>query len=126
MIIGTGIDIIEIARIKKAIERTNGFLERNFSEEERNFFGAKGYKVESIAGSFSAKEAFSKALGTGFRGFSLIDIEILRNNLGKPYIKYNKKVLKILEEKKYENLKVHLSISHNRENAIASVILESN
>ncbi|MGL5617309.1 MAG: holo-ACP synthase [Sarcina sp.] len=126
MIIGTGIDIIEIGRIKRAIERTNGFLERNFSKEERNFFESKGYKVESIAGSFSAKEAFSKAIGTGFRGFSLIDIEILRDDLGKPYVKYNEKVFKVLEAKKYGDLKVHLSISHNRENAIANVILESN
>lgn len=124
MIIGIGIDIIEISRIKKAVERTSNFLERNFSNNEIEYFRSKSYKAESIAGSFAAKEALSKALGTGFRGFSLKDIEVLRDELGKPYIELSEKINKIVEEKNLKNLKIHLSISHNKENSIANVVIE--
>lgn len=124
MIVGIGIDIIEIGRIKKAIERTNKFLERNFSINELEYFKSKSYKAESIAGSFAAKEALSKALGTGFRGFSLKDIEVLRDELGRPYIELSEKINKILEEKNLKDLKIHVSISHNKENSIANVIIE--
>lgn len=124
MILGIGIDIIEISRIEKAIERTNKFLERNFSKKEIEYFKSKSYRAESIAGSFAAKEALSKALGTGFRGFSLKDVEILRDELGKPYIEFSEKLKKILEDRKIKKIKIHLSISHNRGNSIANVIIE--
>lgn len=125
MIVGIGIDIIEISRIKKAVERTERFLYRNFSEREIDYFKAKSYKAESIAGSFAAKEALSKAIGTGFRGFSLEDIEILRDELGKPYIEFSEKVSTVLNERGLKNIKIHLSISHNKENSIANVIIEN-
>lgn len=124
MIIGIGTDIIEINRVEKVLKRTEKFLERNFSEQEIKYFRARNLKTETIAGAFSAKEAVSKALGTGFRGFSLGDIEVLRTELGKPFIKVSKKIEDIIAEKKIVNYKFHLSISHNKENAIAYVILE--
>lgn len=125
MIIGIGIDIIEIHRIARAIERTNGFLKRNFSQREIEYFKAKNYKTETIAGNFAAKEALSKAIGTGFRGFSLIDVEVLRDNLGKPYIELSPKIKKILENMNFKNIKIFLSISHNKENSIANVVIEN-
>ncbi|MBM6839885.1 holo-ACP synthase, partial [Clostridium saudiense] len=92
MILGVGTDIIEIERIKKAIERTPKFLEKTFTEKEIELFKSKAMKVESIAGNFAAKEAISKAIGTGFRGFSLNDLEILRDELGKPIVNISDKV----------------------------------
>ena len=85
-IFGIGIDIIEINRIENVLERTPRFLERNFTEKEIDYFKQKNFKSESIAGNFASKEAISKAIGTGIRGFRLKDIEILRDELGKPIV----------------------------------------
>ena len=74
-IFGIGIDIIEINRIENVLERTPRFLERNFTEKEIDYFKQKNFKSESIAGNFASKEAISKAIGTGIRGFKLKDIE---------------------------------------------------
>ena len=79
MIIGIGTDIIEIERIEIAVKRTKGFINKLFTENEINIFESRGFKSEVIAGNFAAKEAVSKALGTGFRGFGVKDIEILRD-----------------------------------------------
>lgn len=118
MILGVGTDIVEIQRMEKSIENT-GFLKKYFTEKENEFFLLKKYSPQSIAATFAAKEAVSKAFGTGFRGFSLKDIEILRDNLGKPYINlYN-------EAKKLSNgAKLHLSLSHTSKNAVAFVVME--
>lgn len=124
MIIGIGTDIIEIDRIKRAMERTRGFLERNFSKNEILYFEKRNFKAETVAGNFAAKEAISKAIGTGFRGFSLIDIEVVRDELGKPLVLINEKIKNILSEKDITNFKFHTSISHNNQSAIAYVILE--
>ncbi|MGL5066879.1 MAG: holo-ACP synthase [Sarcina sp.] len=124
MIIGIGTDIIEIDRVGRVLERTEKFLSRNFSKDEIEYFKSRNFKIETIAGVFSAKEAVSKAMGTGFRGFSLVDIEILRTNLGKPFVRINKKVEDIILNMGIENYKFNLSISHSKENAIAYVILE--
>lgn len=122
MIIGVGIDIIEIDRIEGAVKHNKNFLHKLFTEKEVEYFNAHGYKIESIAGAFAAKEAISKALGTGFRGFGFKDIEILKDNKGKPeVILFNK--AKALAES-YGNYKVHLSISHNKSNAIAYAVME--
>lgn len=121
MIIGLGTDIIEIERIKNSILNTTGFSEKIFTINERK--STKGIKAyESFAGYFAAKEAFSKALGTGFRGFSMKDIEVYKDSLGKPYIRIFGKAKEICDELKVMN--IHVSISHSKENAIAVVILE--
>lgn len=121
MIIGIGTDIIEICRIEKAVKRTRGFINKLFTENEIKVFESKGFKSEVIAGNFAAKEAVSKAIGTGFRGFGLKDIEILRDELGKPVVNLSGKVYMIM---KRENVNIHLSISHNRNNAIAYAVME--
>ena len=121
-IFGIGIDIIEINRIENVLERTPRFLERNFTEKEIDYFKQKNFKSESIAGNFASKEAISKAIGTGIRGFRLKDIEILRDELGKPIVEVSDKVKELI---KVNNYLFNVSISHNRTCAIAFVVLES-
>ncbi len=121
MIIGIGTDIIEIERIEIAVKRTKGFINKLFTENEINIFESRGFKSEVIAGNFAAKEAVSKALGTGFRGFGVKDIEILRDELGKPVVNLNSNAYEILKRK---DVNIHLSISHNRTSAIAYAVME--
>ena len=121
MIIGIGTDIIEIERIEIAVKRTKGFINKLFTENEINIFESRGFKSEVIAGNFAAKEAVSKALWTGFRGFGVKDIEILRDELGKPVVNLNSNVYEILKRK---DVNIHLSISHNRTSAIAYAVME--
>lgn len=120
MIIGIGIDIIEIDRIKKAIDRTNGFIEKIFTDKEITLFKSKNMRSEVIAGNFAAKEAISKSLGTGIRGFSLKEIEVLRDDLGKPIVFFSDNIEKLIGK----GYKLNLSISHNNTSAIAFAILE--
>ena len=86
MILGIGTDIIEIHRIEKAVIKTPSFLNKIFTEKERAYFETKNNRAETIAGIFAAKEAVSKALGTGFRSFAPSDIEITPDKLGKPQV----------------------------------------
>jgi len=120
MIIGIGTDIIEIDRIERAIKKNNGFLNKIFTFREIEMFKERSMRSEVIAGNFAAKEAISKALGTGFRGFSLIDIEILRDELGKPIAYLSNKI----EENIIAEYRLNVSISHNRTSAIAFAVLE--
>ncbi|RGZ00666.1 holo-ACP synthase [Clostridium sp. AM58-1XD] len=83
MIAGVGTDMVEISRIRKACERQS-FLERVYTEEERR---QAGDNYSRLAGSFAVKEAVSKVFGTGFRSFSPCDIEVLRDEKGKPYVR---------------------------------------
>ena len=120
MILGIGTDIIEIKRIEEAILKNKRFLEKVFSEKEIDMFKSRNMKSEVIAGNFSAKEAISKALGTGIRNFSLNEIEVLRDELGKPIVKLSRNI----EEKIAKNYKISVSISHNKTTAISFAILE--
>lgn len=121
MILGIGTDIIEIDRIGKAIEKTPKFIEKTFTDKEIELFKSKFMKVETIAGNFAAKEAISKAIGSGFRGFNFRDLEILRDELGKPIVNISDKVKSLLGNKE---VIFHISISHNRSCAIAFVTME--
>lgn len=122
MILGIGTDIIEIDRISNAINNTPMFLEKIFTKRELDQLTRSKLRVESVAGNFAAKEAVSKALGTGVRGFGLKDIEILRDELGKPIVEVSDKVKELI---KVNNYLFNVSISHNRTCAIAFVVLES-
>ena len=97
MILGIGVDIIEIDRIEKAIKKQNKFLEKIFTNKEIEYFQNRKMNIEVIAGNFAAKEAISKALGTGFRGISFLDIEVLRDELGKPLVNIENKIKKNIE-----------------------------
>jgi holo-[acyl-carrier protein] synthase len=121
MIIGIGTDIVEIERIEKVINRTSSFIEKSFTTNEIEYFKVKGLKGNVIAGNFAAKEAISKAIGTGFRGFGLKDIEILRDELGKPIVNLSDKIYELLD---IEQFNIHVSISHSRGNAIAYAVME--
>ena len=126
MIIGIGVDIIEIGRVRQAIRNNKNFLSKLFTEREIDYFISRNMNSEVIAGNFADKEAVSKALGTGMRGFSFKDIEILRNELGKPEVILHNGA-NLIGNKLVENnnsLRVHLSISHNNSSAIAYSVLE--
>lgn len=122
MILGIGIDTIEISRIKEAVELNSNFIDKLFSKNEIEYLKTRNLRAEYIAGRFAAKEAVSKALGTGFRGFNLKDVEIDRNSLGKPIVTLKGKAKQIAE--KSGRYKMHISISHDRHSAIAYAVLE--
>lgn len=124
MIIGVGIDIVEIERIKSAMTKRKGFLEKIFNDVEIEYLKRRNLRPEYVAGRFSAKEAVAKALGTGFRGFDFKDIIIDRTTMGKPIVTLKGKAKKIAQ--KNGDYKIHLSISHSNENAVAYAILEVN
>lgn len=126
MIIGIGVDIIEIERVRQAIQNNKNFLSKLFTEREIDYFISRNMNSEVIAGNFAAKEAVSKALETGIRGFSFKDIEILRNELGKPEVILHNGANLIGNKLVGNNnsLRVHLSISHNNSSAIAYSVLE--
>ena len=121
MIVGIGNDIIEIERIEKAILK-EGFKNKVYTERELENIEKRGNRTETYAGIFSAKEAISKAIGTGVREFSLTDLEILNDDLGKPYVVVSEKLDKILKIKK-EDYQIEISISHSRKYATAMAII---
>ncbi len=117
-IYGIGTDIIEISRIRDAINRTSSFKRKVYTEKEIEYIEKKKEPYASYAGRFAAKEAVSKALGTGVRGFSLSDVEILNDELGKPNVILYNEILKHTKD-----LKIQISISHSREYAVSTVII---
>ncbi|QYR60759.1 holo-ACP synthase [Fusobacterium polymorphum] len=121
MIVGIGNDIIEIERIEKAILK-EGFKNKVYTQRELKNIEKRGNRTETYAGIFSAKEAISKAIGTGVREFSLTDLEILNDDLGKPYVVVSEKLDKILKTKK-EDYQIEISISHSRKYATAMAII---
>ena len=121
MIVGIGNDIIEIERIEKAISK-EGFKNKIYTQRELKNIEKRGNRTETYAGIFSAKEAISKAIGTGVREFSLIDLEILNDDLGKPYVVVSEKLDKILKTKK-EDYQIEISISHSKKYATAMAII---
>ena len=121
MIVGIGNDIIEIERIEKAISK-EGFKNKVYTQRELENIEKRGNRTETYAGIFSAKEAISKAIGTGVREFSLTDLEILNNDLGKPYVVVSEKLDKILKNKK-ESYQIEISISHSKKYATAMAII---
>lgn len=120
-ILGIGIDIIEIYRIKNLLENKKRFLNRVFTEEEIKYFEQKGIKSETVAGNFCAKEAISKAFGTGIKNFNFNDIEILRDENGKPIVKTYNNLRKICID--YNVLEIQVSISHSKNYAVANAIV---
>lgn len=124
MIISIGVDIVEVYRIRETITRTPRFTERVFTERERAYCESKGAAgAQSYAGRFAAKEAFLKALQTGWRGkITWHDIEIMSDEMGVPTLLIRDEAERLLKAK--GAVRVHLSISHTTEHAVAQVILE--
>lgn len=116
MIKGIGIDLIELERIEKSIQKNARFVERILTKKERQTFEEfknQRRKVEFLAGRFAAKEAFAKANGTGIGKLSFQHIEIVANDHGAPEIIV----------KGYEAEKLFVSISHSDTYAIAQVVI---
>ncbi len=116
MIIGIGIDIVELARISRAVEKQPRFVSRILTENEQTRFEALSQKrkIEFLAGRFAVKEAFAKAVGTGIgKDVGFLDIEVLADENGKPIIKSP------------SPHHVHVAISHSDAYAVAQVIIES-
>lgn len=123
MIIGIGIDIVELERVEAVIERTPRILERILTEQERAHLPqTQRRKIEYVAGRFAAKEAISKALGVGIGDyFSWQSLSILSEESGKPYIVYHHPDF---FTPKWGARSIHISIAHEKKNAVAFAVIE--
>jgi len=124
MIVGTGVDIAEVARIKAAVDRFGErFLKRVFTPEEIRYSSSKANMAERLAARFAAKEAAMKAIGTGLRhGVTWQDVEVVRQSGGRPGLRLTGKAADFAAALGCR--RTHLSLSHTEEQAIAHVILE--
>ena len=125
-VLGTGIDIVENYRLKKLLlKKKSNFKNKIFTNNEIAYCEKKSNITNCYSKRFAAKEAFVKALGTGFRkNINFKDIEVLKNHYGKPYILVNKKIInKIKTSFKVKKFNILLSISDESKYAIASVII---
>jgi holo-[acyl-carrier protein] synthase len=124
MIVGTGIDLVEIERIEQSVERYGErFLKRIYTAAEQAYCLRKKNAAESLAARFAAKEAGAKALGTGINhGVTWLEIEVVREPGGRPALAFHGRALEIATR-----LGMHsaaLSLTHTRNLAMASVVLE--
>ena len=124
MIVGTGVDIVEVPRISQAFERFGErFRNRIFTEAEIRYCDSKANRLERFAARFAAKEAAMKAIGTGMRGgVTWRDFEVGREPSGRPTMLLHRKAALVAE--KLGVRRSHLSMSHTEEHAIAYVVLE--
>jgi holo-[acyl-carrier protein] synthase len=125
-ILGIGVDIIQNKRIKASI-RNHKFKNRIFSSKELKLSSYSKNKIGFFSKRFAAKEAFAKALGTGFRNnLNFKDIEIMNDKLGKPYYAKTKKIINIIrKEFRVKNFNCFLSISDEKEYSTAFAIIET-
>jgi len=124
MILGTGVDIAEVSRIRESIERYGErFLRRIFTEGEIQYCESKARRFESYAARFAAKEAGMKALGTGWsRGVRWCDIEVVRPKGQRPTIQLHGEAAEVAARLGATN--IALSLTHTADQAFAHVILE--
>jgi holo-[acyl-carrier protein] synthase len=124
MIVGTGIDIVNMDRIERMMARWGDlFLRRVFTEKEIVWCQQRIRPPECFATRFAAKEAFLKAIGWGLRnGIQWIDIEVENNPMGKPSFSFHRKATEVLNILRIE--KTFLTLSHDRPYAVAHVLLE--
>ena len=125
MIFGIGTDIIEVKRIAQRLSDNEALLQKLYTERERSYCDKRNaIQYQCYAARFAAKEAFFKALGTGYRyGMAFQEIEVLNDELGKPFIKPSGKVLEFITKNRIN--KIHLSLSHLKDLANAFVVLET-
>jgi holo-[acyl-carrier protein] synthase len=124
MIVGTGVDITEVARIRAAMERFGErFLSRVFTQEEVRYCTSKANAAERLAARFAAKEAGMKALGTGLRhGITWHDVEVVRKPGSRPELRYSGVAAQFAARVGCK--RTHLSLTHTAEQAMAFVVLE--
>jgi len=122
MITGIGIDIIEVKRMERWLDKTD-LLNRYFHPQEITLaHSRKNSAAQTLAARFAAKEAFGKALGTGLAGIELKDIIVINDEKGKPDIKLTGTAENEFE--KSGSNKVHISLTHEKNNAVAMIVLE--
>ena len=125
MIVGTGVDLCEVERIKKALKAAHGarLMERVFTKQEAEYALSKANQYERFAARFAAKEAAMKALGTGWReGVGWLDLEVVNLLSGLPTLVFHGKAAERAGKLGVTN--ISLSLTHTASNAIAMVILE--
>lgn len=123
MVKGIGVDIVDIARIKRMVERGDRFIDTVFSEPEIAYCRSKHSCEIHFAARFAAKEAFFKALGTGWRfGMRWDEVSISNDDLGKPSISLSGTTHDFFAKNHLQH--IHLSISHTKTNAVAFVVVE--
>lgn len=125
MIVGSGIDLVEIARIQQSVERFGQrFLDRIFTTGEQAYSLRKRNAAESLAARFAAKEASAKALGTGIsRGVNWLEIEVIREAGGRPSIRFHGRAAEIASRLGVAH--TALSLTHTATLSMASVVLEN-
>jgi holo-[acyl-carrier protein] synthase len=124
MIVGVGIDTVEIPRLRKTLARYGDrFIQRVFTPEERDYCAAHADPAPHFAVRFAAKEALFKALGTGWaRGVTWQDVEVRRKAPAAPFLELTGEAQRL--SKTFGTQSIHLSLSHSENTAIALVILE--
>ncbi|MDR0710137.1 MAG: holo-ACP synthase [Spirochaetaceae bacterium] len=123
MIAGIGIDIVHVRRLERW-QKIPGLLERFFHPDELLSARNKGFGAAlSLAARFAAKEAFGKALGTGLKGIVLKDIVVVNRHNGSPAIEVFGTARRALE--KSGAGRIHISLTHERDNAVAMIVLET-
>lgn len=123
MIYGIGTDITKVSRFQKWVQ-SEDMIQRFFNEEEMNSAKSLQSSCEHYAARFAAKEAFGKALGTGLAEFSLKDVYVRNDQSGKPELILKDSALEALK-KRCGNARILVSLSHEKEYALAYVIIES-
>jgi len=123
MNISCGTDIVEINRIKKSVQKSKAFEDRVYTPAEKDYcLSRKAGRFQSLAGRFAAKEAVSKALGTGIgESAELLDIEISNDSLGKPVVQLKGAALETFRKKNGD--KIDISISHSHYYAVAFAVI---
>jgi holo-[acyl-carrier protein] synthase len=124
MVLGIGIDLVNITRIERLLQKWGDrFKKRVFSQEEINYSQRYKRSSERFAANFAVKEAFFKALGKGFKGnIRMLDIEVRRDEYGKPYVNLYGNAKQVAEMMEIKS--VYVSISHDCDYATAVLILE--
>ena len=125
MVLGTGIDIVSVARIEKSVRRYGKrFLNKIFTHSEIAYSRGRAREVEHLAARFAAKEAVLKAFGTGASGgASVREVEVVNDDRGKPEIILHGATLQLARERHVG--RVHLSLAHTDEMAAAQVVIET-
>lgn len=123
MIVGIGTDIMDVARVREAMEKDSGFGHQIFTPTEIAYCESKANKYQHYAARFAAKEAFMKALGIGWqKGVQFTDIQIENNQLGQPFISLKGKANEFAQD--FGILKILVSLAHIKDFATAMVVLE--
>lgn len=122
-IVGVGIDVVDVARLSRTMERTKGFAATVFTDGEREWCDRRHGKAKHYAGSFAAKEAFLKAVGVGlWGGVSLTDVEVVRGPSGRPSLKLAARARRAV--KACGGVRTTISLSHEAKVALAVVLVQ--